>query len=126
MIDCEEDLDDEEDGYDPLSLVSVGLDEDDEDMDEDEDDFSVEESYSVQNCTFCSESFASRKLLNSHILSKHEKDCSVACQYCGQVLSDADSCRRHLDTGHQVTNGQVWCVQGATSSNSTSNSTYCP
>jgi len=102
MIDCEEDFDDDEDGYDPLSLVSVGLDEDDEDMDEDEDDFSIEESYSVQSCTFCSESFASRKLLNSHILSEHEKACSVACQYCGQVLSDGDSYRRHLDTVHQV------------------------
>ena len=103
MIDCDEDT---EDGYDPLSLVSVGLDEDEEDMDDeeedDDDDLTIEEKNVEQCCTFCSDTFANRKLLNLHILSEHQKSCSVACQYCGRVLSDGDSYRRHLDLVHQV------------------------
>merc|ERR1719192_2228661 len=55
-----------------------------------------------QKCTFCSESFSNRKLLNNHILTVHQKSCSVACQYCGRGLSDADSYKRHLNNVHQV------------------------
>lgn len=104
MIDCsdEEEEEEDEDGYDPLSLVSVGLDEDEDDMEEDEDDLSFEEKNNEASCTFCSESFSNRKLLNNHILSVHQKACSVACQYCGRVLSDADSYKRHLNNVHQV------------------------
>ena len=104
MIDCsdEEDDADDENGYDPLSLVSVGLDEDEDDMEEDEDDLSFEEKNNDGSCTFCSESFSNRKLLNNHILSVHQKACSVACQYCGRVLSDAESYKRHLNNVHQV------------------------
>ena len=104
MIDCsdEEDDEDDENGYDPLSLVSVGLDEDEDDMEEDEDDLSFEEKNNDGSCTFCSESFSNRKLLNNHILSVHQKACSVACQYCGRVLSDAESYKRHLNNVHQV------------------------
>ena len=104
MIDCsdEEDDADDENGYDPLSLVSVGLDEDEDDMEEDEDDLSFEEKNNEASCTFCSESFSNRKLLNNHILSVHQKACSVACQYCGRVLSDAESYKRHLNNVHQV------------------------
>lgn len=104
MIDCEEEEDDE-DGYDPLSLVSVGLGEDeDDDMDEEDYDELSPEAYSNHNnnCTFCNETFTNRRLLNSHILTAHQKDCSVACQYCGQVLSDGDTYRRHLSNVHQV------------------------
>ena len=104
MIDCsdEEDDEDDENGYDPLSLVSVGLDEDEDDMEEDEDDLSFEEKNNEASCTFCSEAFSNRKLLNNHILSVHQKACSVACQYCGRVLSDAESYKRHLNNVHQV------------------------
>ena len=103
MIDCsDEEEDEDENGYDPLSLVSVGLDEDEDDMEEDEDDLSFEEKNNQSSCTFCSESFSNRKLLNNHILSVHQKACSVACQYCGRVLSDAESYKRHLNNVHQV------------------------
>ena len=102
MIDCSDEEEGEEDGYDPLSLVSVGLDEDEEDMEEEEEDFPMEDKNNKASCTFCSESFSNRKLLNNHILSVHQKACSVACQYCGQVLSDADSYKRHLNNVHQV------------------------
>ena len=117
MIDCsdEEEDEDEENGYDPLSLVSVGLDEDEDDMEEDEDEISFEEKNNEASCTFCSESFPNRKLLNNHILSVHQKSCSVACQYCGRVLSDADSYKRHLNNVHQVSRpdkdkvrGMIW------------------
>ena len=44
-----------------------------------------------QNCTFCSKDFSNKKQLNRHIESVHQKFCSVAYQYCGRALSDADS-----------------------------------
>lgn len=107
MIDCEYDdiqeisneQSEDGEGYDPLSLVSVGLDE--------EDDDDMEEGLSFENgqeqkCTFCSKGFSNRKQLNRHIKSVHQKACSVACQYCGRVLSDADSYKRHLNNVHQI------------------------
>jgi len=112
MIDCEYDdvqempnqFSEDGEGYDPLSLVSVGLDEeDDDDDDEDEEDEEVSiEDDQEQNCNFCSKTFSNRKQLNRHIKSVHQKACSVACQYCGRVLSDADSYKRHLNNVHQI------------------------
>lgn len=108
MIDCEYDdiqeisneQSEDGEGYDPLSLVSVGLDEeDDDDMEEEGLSF---ENGQEQKCTFCSKGFSNRKQLNRHIKSVHQKACSVACQYCGRVLSDADSYKRHLNNVHQV------------------------
>ena len=76
-------------GCNPLSLVSVGLDEeDDNDMKDEGLSF---DNGQEQNCTFCSKAFLNRKQLNRHIKSVHQKFCSVAYQYCGRVLSDADS-----------------------------------
>merc|ERR1719285_785151 len=95
MIDCEDELDDTGDGYDPLSLVSVGLDDEDDEM-------SLETKNDVHNCSYCTELFTNRKELNSHIKSQHQKACSVACQYCGRVLNDAETYRRHLNNVHQV------------------------
>jgi len=108
MIDCEYDdiqeisneQSEDGEGYDPLSLVSVGLDEeDDDDMEEEGLSF---ENGQEQKCTFCSKGFSNRKQLNRHIKSVHQKACSVACQYCGRVLSDADSYKRHLNNVHQI------------------------
>ena len=108
MIDCEYDdiqeisneQSEDGEGYDPLSLVSVGLDEeDDDDMEEEGLSF---ENGQEQKCAFCSKGFSNRKQLNRHIKSVHQKACSVACQYCGRVLSDADSYKRHLNNVHQV------------------------
>ena len=109
MIDCEyEDNQDknneqneDQDGYDPLSLVSVGLDEEDED-DEMEDEEANNDDDQEQKCSFCSKSFTNKKQMNRHIKSVHQKACSVACQHCGRVLSDADSYKRHLNNVHQV------------------------
>jgi len=108
MIDCEYDdiqeisneQSEDGEGYDPLSLVSVGLDEeDDDDMEEEGLSFNNGQE---QKCTFCSKGFSNRKQLNRHIKSVHQKACSVACQYCGRVLSDADSYKRHLNNVHQI------------------------
>ena len=71
-IDCDYEIN--KDDYDPMSLVSVGLEDDEDEEEEDEVENVVEPS----------------------------KGC-VACQYCGRVLSDADSYRRHLNNVHQVT-----------------------
>ena len=109
MIDCEYDdiqeisnePSEDGEGYDPLSLVSVGLDEEDDDDDIEDEDLSFEDEQE-QKCTFCSKTFSNRKQLNRHIKSVHQKACSVACQYCGRVLSDADSYKRHLNNVHQV------------------------
>jgi len=109
MIDCEyeEDQDknneqnEDQDGYDPLSLVSVGLDEEDED-DEMEDEEANNDDDQEQKCSFCSKSFTNKKQMNRHIKSVHQKACSVACQHCGRVLSDADSYKRHLNNVHQI------------------------
>ena len=90
-------------GYDPLSLVSVGLEEEEDDDDDDLEDEEVSiEDDQEQKCSFCAKTFSNRKQLNRHIKSVHQKACSVACQYCGRVLSDADSYKRHLNNVHQV------------------------
>ena len=110
MIDCEYDdvqeisneQSEDGEGYDPLSLVSVGLDEEDDDDDDMEDEELSIEDDQEQTCTFCTKLFSNRKQLNRHIKSVHQKACSVACQYCGRVLSDADSYKRHLNNVHQV------------------------
>ena len=75
-IDCDYEID--KDGYDPMSLVSVGLEDDDDDDEEDE-------------------------LTGGEAVETVETgpDC-VACQYCGRVLSDQESYRRHLHNVHQV------------------------
>ena len=87
-------------GCNPLSLVSVGLDEeDDNDMKDEGLSF---DNGQEQICTFCSKGFSNRKQLNRHIKSVHQKSCSVAYQYCGRVLSDADSYKRHLNNVHQI------------------------
>ena len=103
MIDCDYENEEEfsneqnEDAYDPMSLVSVGLEEDEED-----EEVITEEDDREQKCSFCSKTFSNRKRLNRHIKSTHQKDCSAACQYCGRVLSDAESYKRHLNNVHQI------------------------
>ena len=82
-----------------MSLVSVGLEEDEADDDDEEE---AAEDDQEQKCSFCSKDFANRKQLNRHIKSVHQKICSVACQYCGQVLSDSENYRHHLNSVHQV------------------------
>ena len=94
-IDCDFELN--RDGYDPMSLVSVGLEDD-----EDEEDEVTDVGESEEACTFCPLKFESKKSLSVHIKTEHSKSCCVACQYCGRVLSDADSYRRHLNNVHQV------------------------
>ena len=69
------DMDDDDDSYDPMSLVSVGLGEEEDEEHED----SVEDT--------------DRQTSNAS---------SVACQYCGRVLSDEDAYRRHLNNMHQI------------------------
>lgn len=89
----------ETESYDPLSLVSVGL---LDDEDEEYDDDIAAQTDLTATCTFCQKSFTERKHLTRHIKSVHQKACSVACQYCGRVLSDQDSYKRHINTVHKV------------------------
>ena len=113
MIDCEDDdnstsvpvertiSDNSDNGYDPLSLVSVGLD-DDDDVDDEELSFDEEISNEVNTkCPFCSRLFSNRQLLNRHIRTVHQKSCSVTCQFCGRILNDEDSYRRHVASVHK-------------------------
>ena len=96
-IDCD-DADLEKEEYDPMSLVSVGLDEDDDDEEEEV----INNQNIKENCDFCPESFEDKKQLGKHIKSVHPKSCHVACQYCGRVLSDEENYRRHLNNMHQI------------------------
>ena len=100
-IDCDYEIN--KDGYDPMSLVSVGLEDDDDDEDE-EDEVTGSEAVETGEdvCSFCPEKFSNKKDLAVHIKTDHPKSCCVACQYCGRVLSDPDSYRRHLNNVHQV------------------------
>ena len=91
-IDCDYD-----DSYDPMSLVSVGLDEEEE-----EEEGVPEETDDNGQCDLCSESFSDKKQLAKHIKAVHPKSCCVACQYCGRVLSDHDNYRRHLNNMHNI------------------------
>merc|ERR1719322_1572270 len=84
--------------YDPMSLVSVGLEEDDDDEEEE----TIIDTSNKEICEFCQESFEDKKKLSKHIKSVHPKSCQIACQYCGRVLSDAESYRRHLNNMHQI------------------------
>ena len=101
-IDCDYDNDNENDQseemYDPMSLVSVGLEEDDDDDEEE----TIIDTSGKEICEFCQESFDDKKKLSKHIKSAHPKSCQIACQYCGRVLSDAESYRRHLNNMHQI------------------------
>ena len=72
-IDCDYEIN--KDDYDPMSLVSVGLEDDDEEEDEDESEMTN--------------------------VVETKRGC-VACQYCGRVLSDQESYRRHLNNVHQI------------------------
>lgn len=99
-----------EGAYDPLCLVSVGLD-DDEDVDEDEDEeelsFDREQINDINsNCPFCTKLFTNRQQLNSHIKTVHQKSCSVTCQFCGRILSDDHSYRKHVATVHKIGTSQ--------------------
>jgi len=121
MIDCEDDndslairaldrnCDSESDGaYDPLCLVSVGLD-DDEDVDEDEEELSFdgEQIDDINsNCPFCTKLFTNRQQLNRHIRTVHQKSCSVTCQFCGIILSDDQAYRKHVATVHKIGTSQ--------------------
>ena len=100
-IDCDYEIN--KDGYDPMSLVSVGLEDDDDEEEDDEDRVEDMAEPSEEVCSFCAQTFSSKKELTVHIKTAHPKSCCVACQYCGRVLSDADSYRRHLNNVHQVT-----------------------
>ena len=91
-IDCDYD-----DSYDPMSLVSVGLDEEEE-----EEDVAEETQGGSGQCDICSETFSDRRQLAKHIKTVHPKSCCVACQYCGRVLSDAENYRRHLNNMHKI------------------------
>ena len=62
-IDCDYEIN--KDGYDPMSLVSVGLEDDDEDEEDDEMENVAESSDEV--CSFCSQTFSSKKELTAHI-----------------------------------------------------------
>lgn len=98
-----------EGAYDPLCLVSVGLD-DDEDVDEDEEELSFdgEQINDINSkCPFCTKLFTNRQQLNRHIRTVHQKSCSVTCQFCGRILIDDHSYRKHVATVHKIGTSQL-------------------
>ena len=91
-------------GYDPMSLVSVGLEEDEEEDEEMEDG---EEAVSAagpaaEKCDICDKVCESRSGLAKHMRATHPGSCCVACEYCGRVLADQDTYTRHLNNMHHI------------------------
>ena len=92
-------------GYDPMSLVSVGLEEDeeeDEEMEDGEGEAVSAAGPAAEKCDICDKVCESRSGLAKHMRATHPSSCCVACEHCGRVLADQDTYTRHLNNMHNI------------------------
>ena len=88
-------------GLDPMSLVSVSLEEDEIEGGQEEEEASNAD-HVVEKCNICNKKCRSRSGLTRHMMAIHPVGCPVMCEYCGHVLDDQDTYARHLSEWHHI------------------------